>query len=309
MKILFTGATGVLGEASLPLLVAEGHDISGVFRSESKKEWLEAVGARPVRVDFFDPASISRAMSGMDGVIHFATAIPPQRAMRKRSAWKMNDRLRSTATANLVDAALVNGVERFVQQSIVFAYADGGDRWLDESAPVDPVWDVLDSALTAESHVARFRAGGGIGITLRLSRLYGPGRASGDYIASVRDRKLPIIGRGDNYVSSIHVDDAATALAGALTAPDGTYNVSDDMPMRSSDNLRALADALGAPAPRRVPRWLAAIAVGKVAAWLTVSHRVSNRAFRDATGWAPAFPNAAEGWAHVVAGQGVRRAA
>lgn len=309
MKILFTGATGVLGQASLPLLVAEGHDISGVFRSDAKKEWLEAVGARPVRVDLFDPASISRAMSGMDGVIHFATAIPPQRAMRKRSAWKMNDRLRSTATANLVDAALVNGVERFVQQSIVFAYADGGDRWLDESAPVDPVWEVLDSALTAESHVARFRAAGGTGITLRLSRLYGPGRASGDYIASVRDRKLPIIGRGDNYVSSIHVDDAATALAGALAAPDGTYNVSDDIPMRSSDNLRALAGALGAPPPQRVPGWLAAIAVGRVAAWLTVSHRISNRAFRDATGWAPAFPSAAEGWARSVARQGDRRPA
>lgn len=306
MKILFTGATGVLGEASLPLLVAEGHDISGVFRSDAKREWLETVGARPVRVDLFDPASISRAMSGMETVIHFATAIPPQRDMRKRSAWKINDQLRSTATANLVDAAIVNGVERFVQQSIIFTYADGGDRWLDESAPVDPVWEVLDSALTAESHVARFRAAGGTGITLRMSRLYGPGRASGDYIASVRDRKLPIIGRGDNYVSSIHVDDAATALAGALTAPGGTYNVGDDMPMRSSDNLRSLADALGAPPPRRVPRWLAAIAVGKVAAWLTVSHRVSNRAFRDATGWAPAFPSAAEGWAHAVARQGDR---
>lgn len=309
MKILFTGATGVLGKASLPLLVAEGHDISGVFRSEVEKEWLEAVGARPARVDLFDPASISRAMSGMDSVIHFATAIPPQRAMRKRSAWKMNDRLRSTATANLVDAALANGVERLVQQSIAFVYADGGDRWLDESAPVEPVWEVLDSALTAESHIARFRAAGGTGVTLRLSRLYGPGRASGDYIASVRDRQMPIIGTGDNYVSSIHVDDAATALARAVAAPDGTYNVSDDMPMRSSDNLRALADALGAPPPRRVPRWLAGIAVGKVAAWLTVSHRVSNRAFRDATGWSPAFPSAAEGWAHIVVGQGGRRPA
>lgn len=299
MKILFTGATGVLGKASIPRLVADGHDVTGVFRSEGK-EWLEGAGARPARVDLFDPAAISHAMSGKDAVIHFATAIPPQQAMGSRSAWNMNDRLRSTASANLVDAAVANGVERFIQQSIAFAYADGGAHWWDESALIDPVWDVVDSALTAESHVERFRGTGGTGITLRLTRLYGPGKASGDYIASVRGRKVPIIGKGDNYVSSIHVDDVATALTRAVTAPDGTYNVTDDLPMRSSDNLRALADALGAPPPRRVPRLLAEVLLGKAAAMLTVSHRVSNHAFRHATGWAPAFPSASDGWAHIV---------
>jgi nucleoside-diphosphate-sugar epimerase len=300
MKIMFTGATGVLGKASVPLLVADGHDVTGVFRSDLEKRWLEAVGARPARVDLFDPAATSQAMSGMDTVIHFATAIPPQRAMRRRSAWSMNDRLRSTATANLVDAAIANDVERLVQQAITFVYADGGDHWLDESARVEPVWDVLDSALTAESHVERFRAAGGAGVTLRFPRLYGPGKASGDYIASVRNRRVPIIGRGDNFVSSIHVDDAATALARAVMAPAGTYNVTDDAPMRSSDNLRALAEALGAPPPRRVPRSLARALLGKAAAMLTVSHRVSNQAFRHATGWAPAFPSASDGWVHTV---------
>jgi nucleoside-diphosphate-sugar epimerase len=89
MKIMFTGATGVLGKASVPLLVADGHDVTGVFRSDLEKRWLEAVGARPARVDLFDPAATSQAMSGMDTVIHFATAIPPQRSMRKRSLLSM----------------------------------------------------------------------------------------------------------------------------------------------------------------------------------------------------------------------------
>lgn len=42
-------------------------------------------------------------------------------------------------------------------------------------------------------------------VTLRLSRLYGPGKASGDFVAGVANRKAPIVGAGDNYVSSIHV--------------------------------------------------------------------------------------------------------
>lgn len=304
MKILFTGATGVLGRASLPLLVAGGHDVTAVSRSEADAAWLERAGARPSRIDLFDRRAVTEAVSGVDTVIHFATSIPPQATMRKRSSWEMNDRLRSKATSSLVDAALASGVERFVQQSITFVYADGADRWLDETAPIRPLWDVLDSALEAESHVDRFRAGGGSGVVLRLSRLYGPGRASAEYVAGVGKRAIPIVGRGDNFVSSIHVDDAATALARALSAPDGTYNVTDDAPMRSADNLTALVEPLGAPAPRHLPVWLARLMIGDATGMLTVSQRVSNHAFREATGWAPAFPGAAEGWPTVVAGIG-----
>lgn len=300
MKVLFTGATGVLGQASVPLLVADGHDVTGVARSSADPDRLAEAGARSIEADLFDAESVHQAMSGIDTVIHFATSIPPQSAMSKRSSWETNDRLRSTATELLVDAAIANGVERFIQQSVAFAYADGGDDWLDESSKIDPVWDVLESALVAESHVGRFRASGGTGVVLRLARLYGPGSASREFLEAVRNRSMPIVGGGDNYLSSIHSHDAATALAAAISAPDGTYNVADDGPMRSADNLTTLAAALSAPTPRRVPTWLARFAMGKATGMLTVSHRVSNRAFKSATGWQPAFPTAVEGWEQVV---------
>lgn len=300
MKILFTGATGVLGRASMPLLVADGHDVTAVYRSEPEKEWLDQVGARPEKVDLFDPAAIHGAMAGVDTVIHFATSIPSQAAMGKRRSWDMNDRLRSEATHHLVNAAMKNEVERFIQQSVVFFYADGGEDWLDESSPIEPVWDALDSALDAEAEVDRFRTHGGIGVVLRLARLYGSGAASHEYVESVLSRSLPIIGRGDNYVSSIHVSDAATALAAGTAAPDGTYNIGDDVPMRSEENLMALVTALQAPEPRRIPRWVAKLALRKSAELLTVSHRVKNDAFKSATGWQPSFPSAVEGWLDVV---------
>lgn len=300
MKVLFTGSTGVLGRASVPLLVSDGHDVVAVTRSEPGATWLEEAGAMPTKVDLFDRESVDQAMAGIDAVVHFATSIPPQATMAKRSSWDVNDRLRSTATGILVDAAIDHGVERFVQESISFVYADGGDGWLDESAPIDPVWDVLDSALTAEKHVERFRESGGQGVVLRLARLYGPGRASREYVNAVEHRSMPIVGKGTNYVSSIHSADAATALAAAMTAPDGTYNIADDIPMRSAENLTALVTALGAPDPRRIPSWMARLALRGAAQMLTASHRVSNEAFKSVTGWQPAFPSAVEGWEQIV---------
>lgn len=300
MKILFTGATGVLGRAALPRLVAEGHDVTAVSRSHEDDRWIDHLGARPTEVDLFDANRVHQAISGIDTVIHYATAIPPQSAMTKRESWAMNDRLRSEATGLLVDAALEQGVERFVQESITLVYADGADAWLDETATIEPAWDVLDSALTAEAHVDRFRAGGGTGITLRLSRLYGPGGASDEYVSGVRAGKIPIVGKGRNYVSSIHVDDAATALSEALGAPDGVYNISDDTPVTSEVYTESLADLIGAPRPRRLPRVVGRIALGKAVSLLTTSHRVSNRRFREATGWEPAYPSAPDGWRQVA---------
>ncbi|MGD2061876.1 MAG: NAD(P)-dependent oxidoreductase [Acidimicrobiia bacterium] len=300
MRILFTGATGVLGTEALPMILESVDDVTVVTRTEPEVERLRALGVRPVTIDLFDRDAVMAAARGMDTIVHFATAIPPQAAMTKRESWAMNDRLRSEATSNLVDAAIHRSAERFIQQSVTFAYADGRDRWLDEDSSIEPVWDVLDSALTAEAHVDRFRATGGVGVVLRLARLYGPGRASGDYIESVRNRKMPVLGNGANYVSSLHSHDAGTALVAALTVRDGTYNVTDDQPVPASDFVGSLAQVLGAPSPRRVPAALGRLIVGKAAGLLTISHRVSNERFKKATGWEPEYQSVADGWAAIA---------
>lgn len=300
MKMLFTGATGVIGREAVPLLTASGHDVTAVSRSDSDRMWLQDVGARPELVDLFDADAVLSATAGMDAVIHFATAIPPQATMAERESWRMNDRLRSEATATLVNAAIANGVERFVQQSITLIYADGADSWLDESAPIDPVWDVLDSALTAEGHVARFSESGGAGVVLRMARMYGPGPASAGYIVAVRAGEVFIIDEGNNYVSSVHSADVATALLAGLSAPAGTYNVADDEPTTAAEVVNSLAEELGVARPSHLPVEDARKALKDLASLLTVSQRVANNAFKEATGWAPRFASVRDGWADVV---------
>lgn len=285
MRILFTGGTGVLGAAAVPRLTEGGHQVTAVGRSD---------------LDLFDPGAVAAAVAGADAVFHFATAIPSQDRMMRREAWQTNDRLRSEATRHLVDAALAGGVKTFVLSSIALIYADGGDGWLDEDSPVEPPFSAVDTALTAEMHAGRFTAGGGRGVALRLGRLYGPGRVSFDFLAGVAAGRIPVVGRGANYVSHLHIADAGSAVAAALAAPAGIYNVVEDDPVTVAEEMALLVSLLQASPPRRVPAWVARRMVGPAVGLLTVSQRVSNRRFREATGWAPDHLSVQQGWPEIV---------
>ncbi len=53
MKIFITGATGVLGKAVVPRLIADGHTVSALSRSEANRQLLQDFGAHPVQADLF----------------------------------------------------------------------------------------------------------------------------------------------------------------------------------------------------------------------------------------------------------------
>jgi hypothetical protein len=199
--------------------------------------------------------------------------------MRRPNAWRTNDRLRTHATRNLVDAAIAADAEVFVQESVSFVYADGAAVGLDESATLDPPVAATRSALVAEAETDRF--------------------ASAELADMALTRRVFVVGYGGNYVSSLHVDDAGTAVAAALTVPGGIYNVGDDAPVTALRWTASLAAALGAPPPRRLPVWVARRLLGSVADLLVVSQRVSNQAFRRMAGWEPRYPNVAAGWPTV----------
>jgi nucleoside-diphosphate-sugar epimerase len=157
--------------------------------------------------------------------------------------------------------------------------------------------------------VSRFAAAGGVGVSLRFAQLYGPGGASAELVHALRARKVPLIGAGTNYVSSIHTDDAGAAVVAALAAPSGIYNVADDQPMRARARVEFQADAVAAPAPREVSAALATLLVGKAVQQLTVSQRVLNRRFRDTTGWTPSYPSLRDGWPTVLRRESQERSA
>jgi nucleoside-diphosphate-sugar epimerase len=196
-RLLVTGGTGVLGRALRPAAEAAGYELETPGREE---------------LDLFDPAAVADAVSGIGGVLHLATRVRPVELLSDPDAWQENDRLRTEASRNLVDAAIAAGVSVYVQPTVAFVYPADGP--VSEDTPLGEVPELLQSALVAEQETERFARAGGRGVVLRLGLLDGPG--TGEY--------PPLAG----YGATLHVADAGRALVAALALPSGIYNVCRD---------------------------------------------------------------------------------
>src|SRR6266567_2256422 len=232
MRILVTGATGVIGRRVVPLLVTARHDVTAVGRTADKRAALERAGATAIALDLFDADAVRRVVPGHNVVVNLATHIPSSRRAFLPGAWRLNSRVRTIVSANLATAALAGGTERFVQESFAPIYEDAGDRWIDERATVRAA-RYNRSVLDAEGAAQRVTREGPLGVVLRFAYFYGADSDfTQDAIRYVRRGWAPAFGSPDAYISSVSHDDAAAAVLAALAVPPGIYNVCDDRPVR-----------------------------------------------------------------------------
>jgi nucleoside-diphosphate-sugar epimerase len=302
VKVAITGATGVIGRAAVASLVAAGHEVRALARSEAKAEQLRALGARPLRTSLVDPEGLHRLMEGADAVCNFATAIPVGYAAVVPGAWRTNDRLRSEGSCRVVEAARSAGVRRIVQESVSFLYADRGDAWVTESGSLG-ITRATEPAAQAETHVQDYSCGSRVGVVLRFGLIVGDDATTRWQLRTAR-RGGPIgLGRPDGWLHPVHTDDLGPAVLAALSAPSGVYNVGAE-PVRRSDYVQAFADAVGRPEVGFLGPVLTRLAGGR-AEPLTRSLRVSAEHFTATTGWAPHRPAFGRAWldeAAVAAG-------
>jgi nucleoside-diphosphate-sugar epimerase len=116
-------------------------------------------------------------------------------------------------------------------------------------------------------------------------------------------RRLPVACGG--VLGWIHHEDAAAATVAALEhgRPGQAYNLVDDLPATWQEVWTAMAEAFGAPPPRRVPRWLFRLAAPYVASFaVDTSMRVANAKAKRELGWQPMFPTHRQGILAMVAG-------
>jgi nucleoside-diphosphate-sugar epimerase len=118
MRVFVAGATGAIGKHLVPRLVASGHEVHGMTRSESKQAMLDEMGAVPVVADALDPHQVAEAVGKAkpDVIVHQLTALAGEgfRGLKQRIA--MTNRLRTEGTDHLLSAGQAVGVRRFVAQ-------------------------------------------------------------------------------------------------------------------------------------------------------------------------------------------------
>ena len=295
MKVFVTGATGAIGGCAVPALVAAGHQVTALARSDAKARLLRGQGATAVSVSLFDRSALAGVFDGQDAVVNLASALPPTTRFISRSAWSECHRIRTEGSAAVIDAALDAQVRRVVQESVAMIYRDAGDRWIAEDAPVDD-YPIAAGNHAAEASARRFDATGGESVVLRFGMFYGVGAAHSEQILAMARRHIGFVaGRGDTYMSSIHLFDAAAAVVDALGCQAGTYNIVDDEPVTKRAHAASIAAAVG------VTPWLtgpgrAVLLLGDRATSLTRSLRVSNGRFKAATRWRPRYPSVREGY-------------
>ena len=295
MKVFVTGATGAIGRFAVPELVAAGHEVIGLARSEEKAAQLAQQGASAAQVSMFDESALKEVFAGCDAVCNLATSIPPVAKAASMKNWAENDRIRREGSAAVVNAALLAGVGRVVQESITFTYPDRGSEWIDETTAIAPP-PLGDSVPVAEENTARFTREGGAGVVLRFGLFYGPGSDhTVQFLRAARRHVAPVAGPpGGNYQSSIHLHDAGTAVVAALSLPAGVYNVTDDEPLTKKDYAKALGAAVCKRPWITLPGRLVKIS-GKQSEIMSRSQRVSNAAIKAANRLAPQVPVCSRG--------------
>jgi len=308
MRVFVAGATGAIGKQLVPRLVAAGHEVHGMTRSESKQAMLHELGATPVVADALDPDQVAEAVGRArpDVIVHQLTAIPARLDLRHVNRdFAPTNRLRTEGTDHLLSAGQAVGVRRFVAQSNgAFPYARTGGPVKSEEDPLDPTPPrEMRESWAAIRHLEEAVLGADWteGIVLRYGGFYGPGTSlapGAEQVELVRKRKFPLVGDGGGVWSFVHIADAAEATVAAIEhGSRGVYNVVDDDPAPVAEWLPALAAELGAKKPMRVPRFIGRLFAGEYGVVLMTEIRgASNAKAKRELAWRPAHPSWRQGF-------------
>jgi nucleoside-diphosphate-sugar epimerase len=311
MRIFIAGATGAVGRRLTPLLTAKGHPVFGLTRTPDKVQLLQSWGAEPIVADARDADAIERAMARArpEIVVHQLTALAGASDMRNfDSAFAGSNRLRTAGLEILIAAARKSGARRFVAQSYCgwpFARVGGEIKTEDDALDSTPPRRQAET-LAAIRHLETTVAGleDLEGVVLRYGGFYGPGTGwfEPEVVRQVRKRQIPVIGGGGGWWSFLHIDDAASATVAAIESRVcGLFNVVDDDPAPAREWLPALANALSARPPRKLPAWIARLVAGDaLVTMMTESRAGSNAKAKRELAWTPAFGSWREGFAQVA---------
>jgi len=282
MRVFLTGATGYIGSAIADALIAGGHQVTGLVRSEEAGARLQERGIMPVLGDMQTPESFLHAVRSADGVIHAANT---------------ND-----ANAALVDRGIVEAIigalegsdKPFIYTSGVWVLGNTGATAADETTPLNPIPHV-EWRPAVEDFVRDSAKRGVRTSVIRPAMVYGRGGGAVAMMSgSAGTGAVQYIGDGRNHWTFVHVDDLADLYVRALEdAPAGSlYHAAEGSPVRISELASAVAENAGKDV--RTHSWIAdeaTLVLGPFVQGLLLDQNVSAGKAKHELGWKPKAPS------------------
>jgi nucleoside-diphosphate-sugar epimerase len=313
MKVFVAGATGAIGLPLVQALVARKHQVTGLTRSAEKRPTLEQLGAAAAVTDALDGAGLEQAVraASPDCVFHLLTAIPKNTLLRA-SHMKQTNVLRTTGTANLLNASVAAGVRRIVAESMVFAYGFGDhgaaakteDDVLRQREPEGSLQETVDALRSLEVQLLTANEQRLIeSVVLRYGFFYGAGPSTEYIVKMLRRRMLPKAKGARGIAPWIHIEDAVNASVAAMERGHAgeIYNIVDDEPVGMNEWLTYAALSLKAKPPFSIPLWLLRLISEYLATVFDTRLEVSNRKAKDELDWRLQYPTYREGLREVAA--------
>lgn len=276
MRVLVTGASGMLGGQVARALVARGDEVTVLQRRPSALE-----GVREQRGDLRDDTAVAGAVRGQDAVVHLAAKV------NVVGPWAEYQAINVEGTRSVVQACRRHGVGRLVHISSP-SVAHAGHALVGVGAePADPArarGPYARSKAMAEQVALTAAEPGRLAVAvLRPHLVWGPGDTQlvARIVERARRGRLPLLGAGAAMMDTTYVDNAVDAVVAALARAEVASGeplvVSNGEPRTISEIMGGFCDAAGVPRPgRHVPVGLALAAGGLVGGTVALRQRLGH---------------------------------
>jgi nucleoside-diphosphate-sugar epimerase len=284
MDVFLTGGTGLVGSAVLRALLADGHSVHALARSDRSAQALESAGATVVRGDVDDPAVLADAAHSADAFVHTAAGSDGKDADRD---------------AGLLDAvlpALAGTGKAYVHTSGVWVHGSGV---IDEETPFAPP-PLTAWRLPLDARVRAAAADGVRSVVIAPGIVHGRGQGLPNVAKGgprTDDGALVLLGSGEQHWTTVFADDLGRLYARAVAeATPGSYylGVSGQNP-----TVREIGEAAdrGAGGEGRVvsePDEATEARLGPLAGALLLDQQATGAKARRELGWEPTGPSLLE---------------